>query len=232
MGPKGWRNNRSAVFLPADVAPINSNVAGRPRGSGQGPARSTQQAGTLAATAARIAAGREAADTETAAAAAGNEAGDGEDVGDATIWGRRCENQHSAWKDCCSTNRELYYDSLPCNLARSKEEADGLQRRRQAEVEEWQPPACQCGCDTASFTQHPAGDVWYYGRTCAFQLSLYEWQCSNCNRRAAPSPLAFGCFPSTPTIPQMWFELQLLHLYREQGHEGMSSTGLLTCLPI
>jgi hypothetical protein len=99
-------------------------------------------------------------------------------------------------------------------------------------VEEWQPPACRCGCDTASFTRHPAGDVWYYGRTCVFQVSLYEWRCSNCCRGVAPSPLAFGCFPSTPTIPQMWFELQLLHLYREQGHDGMSSTGSLTCMPI
>jgi hypothetical protein len=129
------------VFLPADVAPIYSNVAGRPRGSGQGPARSTQQAGTLAAIAARIAAGREAADTETAAAAAaGDEAEDGDEVGDATPWGRRGENQQSAWQDCCSTNRGLYYDSLPCNLARSKFKTVGTSELTDEVHASWSPP--------------------------------------------------------------------------------------------
>lgn len=229
-GGKGWKRDRSAVFVPPDAPTFSGNVAGRPRGGGQGPSRATQQAGTTAATAARLAAAaREAAETEAAAAGANDEAG-ADDEGDLSTWGLRAEKQDSAWKDICSAHRALYYDCLPCNLARSKEEADGMQRSRQSEVEEWQPSACQCGCDAASFSRHPAGDVWYYGRTCVFQLSLYEWQCSSCNRRVAPSPLAFGCLPSTPTIPQMWFELQLLQLYRRLGHEGLSSTCWLSCL--
>ena len=224
------RSWKSDLYLPGDAPVHSAKVVGRPKGSGQGPSRSTQQAGTTAAAAARqAAAGREAAETEAAAAAAEKDEAE-DDVGDPTTWGFRCEKQHTAWRGCCAAHKSLYYDSLPRNLARSKEEAEGHQRRLQAEVEEWQPDACPRGCATASFTRQPAGGVTYYGRTCIFHISLYEYQCLCCNDRVAPSPLAFGCFPSTPTTPQIWFELQLLQLYSKQGHEGLSSTGWSGCL--
>ena len=85
-------------------------------------------------------------------------------------------------------------------------------------------PQCGPRC-AAEFCSRDSGTVTYYGQTCEFTLKLHEWQCQCCSQWLGLDPLSFGCFPSTPTTPLVWFDLQLLQLYQRLGLEGLSATG-------
>ena len=65
-----------------------------------------------------------------------------------------------------------------------------------------------------------------HGLAYMFTLDVSVYQCSKCSRKVEPPPLAFGCFPSSPThAHSIWWDLRLLHRYRKLGKEGLSTTG-------
>ena len=229
----GWRDTVGIISAPTPITSLGPMVApGPPRGSSlMGPSREAQARGSQAATAGR------AADTvrnlkaamEAAAAAQGDEAEE-EIEGEPRTWARRCANQSEAWGSLSSHFRQQYVDFLPQNLAREEEMTEKLKEKLQSDLSNYRPATCSCsssidGEPKAQWISHSDGEVTYYGLTCTFPLQLTAYQCSNCSKRCSVSPLAFGCLPSTPTMPNVWFDLKVLRLHRRQFSEGMSTTG-------
>jgi hypothetical protein len=84
--------------------------------------------------------------------------------------------------------------SLPANLERVKQDAEGMKIRLQQDIGNWEPLACSCvsiNSDSCASTFFRLSDVevGYFGTTCTFQLSLFKWQCLGCSQTHSPSPL-------------------------------------------
>ena len=204
---------------------------GRPKGSGH-MSRSTQQAGTRAAQRARQvreARGAGAMMGELAEVAYGDEE---EMDGDPSTWGVRCQKAHDAWDANANSCKGQFLQYLAINIQRSQNHAQTYQKQLQSELDSWLPSSC-CHCDTTSLCVSSKGQVTYYGRTCTFNLTISTFQCQCCGKKVEPPPLAFGCFPSSPTQAHVWWELQLLHQYRREAHDsGLSITGKGTRLSL
>jgi hypothetical protein len=56
-------------------------------------------------------------------------------------------------------------------------------------------------------------------------LKMPLWQCSCCHERFGPNPLAFACFPSTPTAPAYWIDVDVHHQFSSLAMNGTSCTG-------
>jgi hypothetical protein len=68
----------------------------------------------------------------------------------------------------------------------------------------------------------------YYSMLCVGQLNIPSWKCSCCSVIVTPPPSAFACFPATPVIPTLWYDVQVLQTYQRFGLvEGLSATGEL-----
>ena len=219
------KNLTGLVTAPTPQASLEVKKPGPAPGSGTaGPSRLNQQAGVQAAAKSRkLERDRTGARDLLGDLAAADEAEDLDDMEmDPSAWARRCESQHAAWTKQCSCHRDQYLEYLPENLQRYKAQKDAKHQQLQDEIDKWRPSACECTLD-ASFTCS-VGEVDYFGLDCTFTLKGNEFRCQ-CSRISSPPPLAFGCFPATPTAPRMWFDLRALHLYRRQALEGMSTTG-------
>lgn len=199
---------------------------GRPKGSGS-IIRTIQEEGTRAAARARQEKGaRGHAAEELGDMAADIAYGDEEEMdGDPSDWARRCQATHTAWEAGGQAYQRQFVEYLAGNIRRSIEQAESYQRHLQSEIDQWCPTACSCA-EHAAYSRSDAGEVSYYGRTCTFTLRVATFHCNCCSRKIELPPLAFGCFPSTPVQPTIWWELQLLHQYRKEAHEsGLSMTG-------
>ena len=202
---------------------------GRPKGQGV-ISRSTQLAGTRAAARARkeLAAMRKAqADGEVDEATEMAYADEEDMDGDPSTWAIRCQISHDAWVAGASSNVAEFIDCLGKNMERSQALRKALKVHLQSELDAWQPSTCSCGSELEAM-RCPDGKVTYYGRTCTFKLKVNKSTCPSCHKQSSPSPLAFGCFPSTPKQPTLWWELELFHLYRKAAHvSGLSISGWL-----
>lgn len=140
----------------------------------------------------------------------------------------RVSNQQETWKMLGPGLREKFYYKLPLYVTRYQAQAEGKRAGLQAEVERsWEHHECTSGpAHSGQFTRESDGEVTYYGMDSVFQLSLPKWTCTCCSNTFTPHALDYGCFPSTPTTPHVWYDLQVLRLYRKPGlSEGLSATG-------
>ena len=212
-----------------------SNVPDVPTASRQrapGPSAEVQRAGTAAAAAAARAAAREpAGGTAPPAAHPDEDATVPEGLG-TSEWASRCSNQQQAWQEQLPQLRQLYVSNLPLAMQQHASTRQEQQTRMQARVSRaWELHHCM-GADGGqlnadSFTQTSTTTVTYFGLTTVFPVQLPKWQCSCCSASVSPHPSAFGCFPSTPSQPQMWYDVQVHQLYRRLGLlEGLSATGV------
>jgi len=200
MSNRGWKRNLGLVTCTSAATDVDCHLPskGRPRGSGS-ISRSTQQSGTRAAARAR----QEKAARGLAAEEKLTEAYEDEEEmdGDPSTWGIRCQKKDAVWRSSVAINQAQFLDCLALNIKRSKEQAESLQGQLQAELNAWQPPACNKCPALGEYTSSSDGEVTYYGRTCTFSLSVTTFHCCGCSQPFSPPPLAFGCFPSTPANP-------------------------------
>ena len=222
---RGWKRALSGSYVPPDAPSIGVGLrTGRPQGSGAGPSRTALQQGTAAAAAAR----RDGSE--------GGSAGDDDDDDDMIDEAsnqrsehyRKCKAQQAGWKGLMPGLRGMFYASLSANMSRAQQQAAALREALQAEVDEsWSAHACSIGpIYPSAFSRQPDGDVTYYGLDSIFTLNLPKWTCACCTQSFSPHAIAFGCFPSTPRTPHVWYDLRVLHLYKKFGPgEGLSATG-------
>jgi len=178
---------------------------------------------------------------------AGSEMEDGDMQGDMdhdstpeqSDWAQRKGREQDAWLAVMPQHKTTFYASLCRNVGRAKEETDGVKTRLQVEVDEWIPSPCCVYAATdedgdgdarPTFSREGDGEVTCYGTNHVFNLILYKLKCSCCLKVVTPTPIDFGYFPSTPTAPQVWFELPLLQQYQRLGQEGLSGTGRVSML--
>ena len=147
----------------------------------------------------------------------------------------RANRQQTAWKAQETCLRDRLIGSLPMNVARAQGHAETKRKGMQSEVDEsWGAHQCSCSSDRdyrdplhhSQFSKELDGEVTYVGLECTFLLSMPKWACSCCGQSFTPHALDFGCFPSTPTTPHVWYDLQVLWMYQNSGLlEGLSATG-------
>ena len=62
-------------------------------------------------------------------------------------------------------------------------------------------------------------------------LPVLKCVCCHAYAPVLPSAVAFGCFPMTPSQPQVWFDIKVHQAYQRLGlMEGLSATAYLTML--
>ena len=236
------KSSAPLISAPTPAASLGPIVPpGPPPGSAlSGPSREAQASGVQAAADQRSRAAQEGRDLQEALAATAL-ADEAEEIeGDPSTWAARQKAQNKSWKELGNRLMEQYLESFPSNLARCTWETEALRTRLQSELDNFCPSPCKCahssesdGCDCVmpEWVPCPNGQVSYLGLTCTFDLRITAWKCSICSTNSSPSPVAFGCFPSSPCNPHVWFDLRLLRLFRRQFSEGMSTTGDL-CMKV
>ncbi|KAL6750001.1 hypothetical protein V8C86DRAFT_2545091 [Haematococcus lacustris] len=70
-------------------------------------------------------------------------------------------------------------------------------------------------------------EVEYIGMQCRFSLQLPCWQCTACEERCKPNPLAFFCWPSSQTQARMWYDVRVLRSYGLLMGNGLSMEAFL-----
>jgi hypothetical protein len=127
---------------------------------------------------------------------------------------RKVERMQEAWRGQMPHLKDRYYCYLPENIARAAREREAKQSTMQEEVN----AACSSSSDNEA-----DGEVTYVGLSCVFQLKLPK---ICCGEMSTPHALQFGCFPSTPTTPHLWYDLDVLSMYMKLGlGDGLSGTG-------
>ena len=143
---------------------------------------------------------------------------------------QRLQREDEAWRNKLPVMRESYIAALPQAHAMKAAASDDLQQRMQGSLDQLREPS-PCKCMAAGhqpdFARLPEGrDVRYIGMSCAFKLNMPQWQCSGCRFKLDADPLVVGCFPSTPVVPEVWYDLQVSR--RECGYSGIR---MLLCAP-
>lgn len=82
--------------------------------------------------------------------------------------------------------------------------------------------SCSMACLTPG-TQRP---VTYWSLTCHGTLQVPSYTCSTCSSIFSPSPVQAGCFPSSPVLANIWYDLMFLEAYVPLSLQlGVSGTG-------
>jgi len=236
------RKRKKAGFTDNIDAPdISAGSSGRPSGSGSGPSRLIQQQATAAAAAARAVREQEGGDDNGGPL---READQPSEESEHAIKARRRQEN---WKKLMPELRSKYLDTLPCNITRTSKQASAMQTALQAEINGLLCPRChpsadgpeppqlqpfideqqpQPQLDGPEHSTHSDSFVWYFGLDGCFPLAMMKCKCASCNLTFMPNALDFGCFPSSPITPHVWYDLKVLHLYKKYGvMDGLSATG-------
>lgn len=212
-------NKRKSGFIDNSSAPsVSVGSSGRPSGSGAGPSRDTQRRATKAAVEARA---RDSEESE----AAYRHTREADQSSEDSEHAAKVRRQQEQWKELLPGFRSHYVDSLPVNIARAKGHKATLQAALQAEIEGF--TCCpHCPQPQPLHIKQPDGHVWYIGLDGCFELAMHKMKCACCNQNFSPHALDFGCFPSTPVTAHVWYDLRVLHLYKNYGPmDGLSATG-------
>jgi hypothetical protein len=213
------RKDNSEFFDNADAPTISLGSSGRPCGSGSGPSRESQMRATQASALARRARGQQ------------DEGGDDNDgparsLDQPSEHADKTRKQHEAWGNSLPWLRERYMACLPSNISRAKGQASSLRSAIQAELAADTYCCPKCPHPQPEHSKEQDGIVWYYGLDGCFQLTMYKRTCKGCKQVFTPHALDFGCFPSTPVTPHVWYDLRVLSLYKKLGPlDGLSQTG-------
>ena len=221
---RGWRASRSAFSCNPNAADIPQLQRGRP--SGGSFSREQQLKGSAAA------ANRRASDDE--------EEGDGGGPSDEqpqppidsqhTVKERK---QQEAWREQLPTLKKQWYASLPSNMSRARQFAEARQQTMQEDVNgAWKNHACSSATSAQPLQEGDfqkvagQGQVTYIGMECTFPITMHKWTCTCCNQTIAPGAMSFGCFPNTPEVAHLWYDLRVMQQYKRLGlGNGTSATG-------
>ena len=206
---KTFSDNSSAPQLP-------SSKPGRKPGSGGSFSREQQQKGAAAAAERRADGDMMPGDTPRTQP----EDPDSEHTA-------RERKQQAAWEKQKVELQAQFYGSLPTNLARARDFRDARQEVMQQDLDgAWRNHACSTSLMETDFrSEKGQGQVTYMGLECTFSLTVHQWTCTCCNQKFAPNALSFGCFPSTPEVAHLWYDLRVLQQYKRLGlGNGTSAT--------
>lgn len=139
------------------------------------------------------------------------------------------------WKDTMADMQDTYINNMDSNMKLKEDTSATTLAAIQCRLDQlWSHHRCALAGDAQLFNTdftrlpNPVAVVNYYGLTCEDKLSLHQWTCNKCCQQVIvpANPLQFGCFPSTPVQPHIWYDLTLLQLYQQFGPlEGLSATG-------
>jgi hypothetical protein len=226
-GQRKRKKGESSFTDNADAPDISVGQSGRQSRSGSGPSRETQRRATEASAAAR---------------ASRDEGGDDNggpcrEADQTSEHADKIRRQQQSWANLIPIHKTRYTEALPCNIAMFQKQRSALQTALQAAIDSDSVVTCP-KCRQRDSPQQPAvdsplplvrqpdGQVWYYGLDCCFQLTMYKRSCASCSDNFSSHPLDFGCFPSTPITPHVWYDLRVLSLYKQYGPmDGLSQTG-------
>ena len=111
-------------------------------------------------------------------------------------------------------------------VATVQQERDRSIAMRQRNIyDSWRMHDCEAVCD---FSVKRTKWVLFFSTEFTGWLEIPLWYCETCNQSWYPSPLLFGCFPSSPIDACTWFAQPFLHIYSTLGPEyGTSATAFL-----
>jgi len=154
-------------------------------------------------------------------------------------WAKRMGKQRERWATAHPMLCQLAVQNAPlqAHLAARR------QKQRQQELEELldlsqqfhacsaQPRAHADGHAEAQPLRQPLQrkgyrDAVYYSMNHRFAIKVPLFYCSCCKVDVEPRPQDVGCWPSTVTVPFIWYDLELMHTYTYLGlRQGLSATG-------
>ena len=140
----------------------------------------------------------------------------------------KASRRQTAWKEQECALRNRFYDRVHVNVARAGRRVEAKREQLQLEVDEsWMGHQCSNSpLHPQHFRKELDGEITYFGLDCVCQLRMVKWTCTCCSQTFSPHALDFGCFPSTPTPPHVWYDLQVLWMHKRLGlPEGLSATG-------
>ena len=129
------------------------------------------------------------------------------------------EQRDLLWKERQPEHRFRRY----CYLAHEQQRRQSFTQNMQADfstrLAELQPFCSDCG--SAEYFQPvlPAAPIVFAGITGYVTVNSPEFQC-RCGCHIAVHPISVGCFPATPSRPEVWYDNQLLALTAAAQHAG------------
>ena len=146
-----------------------------------------------------------------------------------TDWGIRMERLEGAWTVKRLAMKQQFLQYAPLLDQFKREDSTAHVSRVQQRVDSaWQFHECggPAPPQQGAFVEQCRKTVRYVQMTCCGNLSIPTWRCSCCQEFSTPDAISAGCFVSTPSAADTWFDLNLMEAYRFLGLEdGLSGTG-------
>lgn len=160
-----------------------------------------------------------------------------QDVGSSQVcrgdWSQRMQQLDQSWDAKIPCFKKAYIDCFP--MSRALYETLGRRRLQMLQDninEGWMLHPCCSHESTISdecLTLLEKRPTKYVGHSYVGSLEIPRWHCSSCKQDVDSDPLAWGCFPSTPTAPAIWYDQQVMLQYKTLIQHGCSATGTVTC---
>jgi hypothetical protein len=132
---------------------------------------------------------------------------------------------HKAWELRRSSDRldaVSHFASVSSRQSQQEQQVAAMQAQIEGSFEELKQAHSTCGDPLVRFQQHT---VMYCSLEFARGLIIPSCACRKCGV-VSPPALAFGCFPSSPVEPSIWYDTSVLEFYKHLGtEEGVSATG-------
>ena len=124
-----------------------------------------------------------------------------------------------------------FYSFLPRNIVRARHLREATKKAMQQDLDgAWREHACSSAAqplqEEGFKLEACQGEVFYLGLECSFTLKVHKWTCKCCHQTIVPHALSFSCFPSSPEVEHLWYDLRVLQQYKRLGlGGGTSATG-------
>ena len=146
-------------------------------------------------------------------------------------WAERQARKNAAWRNNLPGLQSSYVQNFPLAIRLKQESQRIIHELLQAEVYGfWKLHTC---ClvegefdETPLRTLPEEREIIYISLTGCSTIKLPSCHCDRCNVQISPDPLAYGCFPSSPTAPVYWYDLQVYQMYKGAAASGLSATGI------
>ena len=140
-------------------------------------------------------------------------------------WADRKAREHQTWAE----RRQNSVDGLTIHAGQLQQDIVDQQDFLIARISR-RFPAVQrfhkCGSTCPSFRQVSTRPVRYQYFNCAALLQLPTYQCDCCKELLTPSPIACGCFPTSPVEASCWIDIGVLRLFTPLSlSSGLAATG-------
>jgi hypothetical protein len=96
----------------------------------------------------------------------------------------------------------------------------------QPAFQRFRPGGCPCRNPVVELWGKHERDITVFSHRSRHCIKLPQWRCMTCKQCFEPAAEDFGYWPSTPTMPDVWFDMEVVEDYHDQSKsEGLSATG-------